>query len=90
MTYYILIETANDGTFFHDEGYVDTTIRRYFEIYRLSEEQQNNIISLLDEGNCIVQANNQSEALRKLSAQRGIIYKFADKDYYETVLPLEV
>ena len=91
MTYYILIETSDNGTFFQDEGYIDTTIRHYFEIYRLSEEQQNNIISLLSENKpIIVQANNQADALRKFSAQHGLIYKFANKMYYETILPFKV
>ena len=84
MPHYILIETVNEGTFFADEG----SQRRYFEIYRLSEEQENNLISLLNENasNIIVEAKNQADALRKI----GYIYKFANKNYYEKILPLKV
>lgn len=87
MKYYILVETINDGTFFYN----DEDGRHYYEIYRLSEEQQNNIIRLLDTSNCIVQANNQIEALKKLSTHRDmVIYKFANKEYYENILPINV
>ena len=84
MPHYILIETINEGTFFADEG----SRRRYFEIYKLSEEQENNLISLLN-GNApsiIFEAKNQADALRKI----GHLYKFADKNYYERILPLKV
>lgn len=87
MRYYILIETINDGTFF----YIDEDGRHYYEIYRLSEEQQNNIIELLDTSDYVVQASNQIEALKKLSTHRGTtIYKFANKEYYENILPINV
>lgn len=84
MPYYILTETAGEGTFFASEG----SQRRYFEIYKLSEEQQNNLINLLNEeaSNIIFEAKSQAEALRKI----GYLYKFADKNYYEKILPLKV
>ena len=84
MPNYILIETANNGTFFSG----NSSERRYFEIYKLSEEQENNLISILNNEapSIIYEAKNQADALNKV----GFIYKFADKKYYEKILPLKV
>lgn len=88
MYRYILIETALKGTFFQNEE----NSNRYFEIYRLSEEQSNGLIELLysDKANIIVQANNQLEALKKFIEIYGNIFKIAGESYYEKILPLKV
>lgn len=94
MNYYILIEKCDNGTFFSVsvDQYGRETMH-YYEIYMLSPEQRENIISLLHvTAPIIVEAQDQMAAFKKLSpdAKESNIYKYADKPYYESYLPLKV
>ena len=88
MQQYILIEVAENGTFFKSED----LSTRYFEIYKLGEKQvpEINDLSSTDKSTIIVHANNQLEALKKFIEIHGNIYKMNNKQYYERSLPLKV
>ena len=88
MFNYILIESGLSGTFFKQEE----SNNRYFEIYKLSDEQSEGLIEILNSNKAIllVTANSQMDALRKFIEIYGNIFKAAGLPYYEKILPLKV
>lgn len=93
MNYYILIEVPNEGTFF--KVFIDNNKEEihYYEIYKLSSAQYENMISLLYNGAQIIgQANDQLGAFKYFSNldTKNKLYKNVSKNYYEVILPLKV
>lgn len=74
MKKYIIINVAENGTFVDDEY--------QYEIYFLTDEQSEGLIKF---NNSIIDANDQTEALRKFKEipQYDSIYILSSKKYYE-------
>ena len=84
MPKYILIETENNGTFFKTDK---EGVRHYFEIYKLSIEQENELV--INNDLIIVEASNQTSALKEIIKKHNI-FKDVNKSFYEKNLPLKV